>query len=369
MAAKPDAVARTRAPTAATPDDTRPPDDTRQQLDSVQALRAVAALSVLGMHIPAIEHGAFGVDLFFVTSGFIVCHVAASDPGRFLLKRAIRVVPLYWSCTLVLFALAIAAPGLMGATRADWGELVKSLAFVPFVKSNEQVHPLLYLGWTLNYEMLFYALFALSLLIAPQRPHLPAITFLLVLFAIGRTSTLRSVPLTFWTGAVVIEFVFGIVAYRIWRSGALRRLHPALAVMLALTALAVMSPLDLDPFSDARPWLWGVPAWIAFLATLSLEGRWRVPAWWLLLGNASYSLYLTHAYILQAIQKKLVPMDVLSAPKLMCMAASVLLCCAVAVACFNFFERPSTLWLRRRLLRPRWRSGSVRAARDAINRA
>jgi peptidoglycan/LPS O-acetylase OafA/YrhL len=363
MAATPAAVVRARAATAITQD------DTRLQLDTVQALRAVAALSVVGMHIPAIEHGAFGVDLFFVVSGFIVCHVAAADPGRFLLKRAIRVVPLYWLCTLALFALAIAAPGLMGATRADWSELVKSLAFVPFVKGNGQMHPLLYLGWTLNYEMMFYALFALSLLIAPQRPHLPAIALLLALFAIGRTTTFDSVPLTFWTGAVVIEFAFGIVAYRIWRSGALQRLHPALAVLLALAAWAVMAPQDIDTFSDARPWLWGLPALLAFLATLSLEGRWRVPAWWLLLGNASYSLYLTHAYILQAIQKKLVPMDAFSAPKLMCMAASVLLCCVVAIVGFRAIERPSTLWLRRHLLRARRHSTAVRAVHDAINRA
>ena len=363
MAAKPDAVARMRAPTAASPG------DTRAQLDTVQALRAVAALSVVGMHIPAIEHGAFGVDLFFVISGFIVCHVAAADPGRFLLKRAIRVVPLYWLCTLALFALAIAAPGLMGATRADCGELVRSLAFVPFVKSNGQVHPLLYLGWTLNYEMLFYALFALSLLIAPRRPHVPAIALLLALFGIGRMTTVDSVPLQFWTGPVVIEFAFGIVAYRIWRSGALQRLDPTLAVTLALAAWVVMAPLDLEPLSETRPWLWGLPAMLAFLATLSLEGRWRVPAWWLLLGNASYSLYLTHAYILQAIQKKLVPMDAFSAPKALSMIVSVVLCCAVAVACFNWLERPSTLWLRARLLRTRRRGEAVRASHDAVNRA
>jgi peptidoglycan/LPS O-acetylase OafA/YrhL len=104
----------------------------REQLDTVQALRAIAALCVVGMHIPAIERGAFGVDLFFVISGFIVCHVAAADPGQFLLKRIIRVVPLYWLCTIALFGLALAAPQLMGATRGDLGELLKSLFFVPF---------------------------------------------------------------------------------------------------------------------------------------------------------------------------------------------------------------------------------------------
>jgi exopolysaccharide production protein ExoZ len=362
MTPRPDATARAQTPTA-------PDRGTREQLDTVQALRAVAALSVVGMHIPAIEHGAFGVDLFFVISGFIVCHVTAADPGRFLIKRVIRVVPLYWLCTLALFALATAVPSLMGATRADPGELVKSLAFVPFMKSNGQVHPLLYLGWTLNYEMMFYVLFALSLLIAPRRPHVPALALVLALFTLGRVTTFQSVQLTFWTGAVVIEFAFGIVAYRIWRSGALRRLHPAWAATLAVVAWAVMAPQDVDPLSDARPWLWGVPALAAFMAVLSLEGRWRVPTLWLLIGNASYSLYLTHAYILQAIQKKVLPMDAFTAPKLLWMAMSVALCCAVAVGCFRLIERPSTLWLRRHLLQRRGVRGEALPAGDAINRA
>jgi peptidoglycan/LPS O-acetylase OafA/YrhL len=81
-----------------------------ERLDSVQALRGIAALAVVCNRIRAIENGAYGVDLFFVISGFIVCHVAAADPGRFMAKRLIRVVPVYWLCTLTLFAVAWFAP-------------------------------------------------------------------------------------------------------------------------------------------------------------------------------------------------------------------------------------------------------------------
>lgn len=321
----------------------------REQLDTVQALRAVAAMCVIGMHLPAIERGAFGVDLFFVISGFIVCHVAAADPGQFMLKRIIRVVPLYWLCTLALFGLALAAPQLMGATRGDTTELLKSLLFVPFAKSNGEIHPLLYLGWTLNFEMLFYALFALSLWLAPRRAHAVAVGMLLLLFAIGRTVELHSAPLQFWTAPIVIEFVFGIAAYRIWRSGALAAVPVAAALALALGAWLLMAGLDAD--DTMRPWLWGLPATVLFLATLSLEHRWRVPALWLLIGNASYSLYLTHAYVIQALQKKVMPLDTFAPTTVALMVLAVLLCCALAVACFRLIERPSNLGLRRVLLR------------------
>jgi exopolysaccharide production protein ExoZ len=330
---------------------TQPASAAHERLDTVQALRAVAALSVVGMHIPAIDRGAFGVDLFFVISGFIVCHVAAADPGRFMVKRFIRVVPLYWLCTIALFALALIAPQLMGATRADWSELGRSLAFVPFVKSNGNVHPVLYLGWTLNYEMLFYLLFALSLLLAPQRPQWVAVPLLLTLFGIGQLVSFDSVPLRFWTEAIVIEFVFGIIAYGIWRRGLLAHLPPVVAVFLAFSGLAAM--MMLDPDAASRPWQWGLPALLVFLATLSLEGRWRVPALWLLTGNASYSLYLTQAYVLQAIQKAVMPLDAFTPAKVTLMVLAALACCAVAVVIFKLVERPSNLWLRRRLLRPR----------------
>src|SRR5262245_34357477 len=252
-----------------------------ERLDSVQALRAIAAVVVVCNHIPAIQNGAYGVDLFFVISGFIVCHVAAADPGRFMAKRLIRVLPVYWLCTIALFALAGFAPQLMGATRADWTELAKSLFFVPYLKGSGHVYPLLYLGWTLNYEMMFYLLFALSLVVAPKRPQWVAVPLLLGLFALGQLVTFDSVPLRFWTGPIVIEFVFGIAAYGIWRRGLLAHLHPALALLLAVGSLAVL--VLVHPHNDnLRPWLWGPPAMVMFLATLSLEGRWRWPALWLL---------------------------------------------------------------------------------------
>ncbi len=329
-----------------------------EQLDTVQALRAIAALCVVGMHIPAIERGAFGVDLFFVISGFIVCHVAAADPGRFLLKRIVRVVPLYWLCTLALFGIALAAPQFMGATRADAGELLKSLFFVPFVKSNGNIHPLLYLGWTLNYEMLFYALFTFTMVVAPKRAHMLAAALLVALFALGRVVTFEHVPLQFWTAPIVIEFVFGIAAYHVWRSGVLQRVPAPAAVAIAIAAWLLMASLRSS--DEMRPWLWGLPALALFLATLSLERRWHVPALWLLIGNASYSLYLTHAYVIQALQKKVMPLDTFEPTQVALMLPAVAVCCALAIACFLLIERPSNLWLRRRFVR-RPRAAALRA--------
>ncbi|HET7525438.1 MAG TPA: acyltransferase family protein, partial [Burkholderiaceae bacterium] len=168
---------------------------------------------------------------------------------------------------------------------------------------------------------------------------------------LGRTVAFDSVPLRFWTAPILVEFVYGIVAYGLWQRGAFARWHPAIAVALALGGL--LSMLLVHPDDSHRAWQWGLPAFIVFVAMLSLEGRWRVPWLWLLIGNASYSLYLTQAYVLQAIQKKVMPLDAFTATQVLMMAAATVVCCAVAVLFFKLIERPSNLWLRRRLLSPR----------------
>jgi exopolysaccharide production protein ExoZ len=246
-------------------------------------------------------------------------------------------------------------------------ELAKSLAFVPYLKGSGHVYPRLYLGWTLNYEMMFYVLFALSLWAAPQRPQWVAVPLLLILFALGRLVSFDSVPLRFWTAPIVLEFVFGILAYRIWRRGLLALLHPALAVLLAVSAWAVLVLVP-PGTPNARVWQRGLGALIVFLATLSLEGRWRVPALWLLIGNASYSLYLTHPYVIQAFQKKVMPLDAFTPTKVALMVAAGLICCAIAVTFFKLVERLSNLWLRCKLLRPRRAGERMTAARADFNR-
>jgi peptidoglycan/LPS O-acetylase OafA/YrhL len=87
-----------------------------------------------------------------------------------------------------------------------------------------------------------------------------------------------------------------------------------------------------------------------------------------LIGNASYSLYLTHAYVIQALQKKVMPLDAFTPAQVALMLLAVALCCALAVACFLLVERPSNLWLRRRLLR-RSRAAALGATQSALGRS
>src|ERR1700756_2337701 len=139
---------------------------------SIQALRAVAALLVLAGHISTIliaEHkaasfplfalGPFGVDLFFVISGFVMVYSSErlfGQPGapfKFFARRLARIVPLYWAATSILVWFVVP----YASTKAVLG----SFLFAPHIPSEA---PLLFVGWTLIFEMFFYAVFAIALL-------------------------------------------------------------------------------------------------------------------------------------------------------------------------------------------------------------
>ncbi len=108
--------------------------------------------------------GFAGVDVFFVISGFIMWSISAreSRPAAFMVNRIVRITPLYWLATGVMIFGALA--GLFPRVVLTPDHIVNSLLFIPHVSpSNHQVWPLLVQGWTLNYEMFFYALFALTL--------------------------------------------------------------------------------------------------------------------------------------------------------------------------------------------------------------
>ncbi|MFL9829112.1 acyltransferase family protein, partial [Rhodoplanes sp. SY1] len=104
------------------------------------------------------QHGFVGVDLFFAISGFIIFYTVTRSGvsrGRFLLHRAERIAPIYWCATFAMLALIIGAPGLF-RPRDGWGTLdnvLQSLSFTTFWTGSM---PVIYVGWSLEFEVLFY---------------------------------------------------------------------------------------------------------------------------------------------------------------------------------------------------------------------
>jgi exopolysaccharide production protein ExoZ len=327
----------------------------RMRLDSVQLLRAVAAVTVVTHHIRLFANGEWGVDLFFVISGFIMCYVTAESARHFFTKRLIRVVPLYWAGTLAVFAVALAAPTLLTHTTTSLADLAKSLAFIPFKKGDKTV-PVLFLGWTLNYEMFFYLLFALSMAASHRHRALIASTVLIVMVVAGQVFDIGWVPLRFLTQPIVLEFAFGMLCYTFFmRDSVHSEARRATASRIAWTALGAMliacMPFAtfIAPYED-RIIKWGILAALGFYCVVHGLLGLKLPRAWVLIGDASYSLYLFHPYVIQ-IFTKVFGAFTGNGVYAYCMAAVVIaLCCGLAVLSYTYLEKPISEVLRRKFV-------------------
>ena len=265
-------------------------------LYNLQILRALAAYLVFLTHLGQyagsvlprpdfLAFGSAGVDVFFVLSGFIMfVSTSGRDEGvgAFLTRRIARVVPVYWLVTGIIALLALAGLKPIGVMEFRLEYLIQSLLFVPFSRGG-YIEPLVSVGWTLNYEMFFYAVFA-GLLLVPVLANrvLAAAGIFLGLALLGRLPV-SGLYWTFYTKPIVLEFAAGIgLGYAYLRLPApapgfpVRRVAGAAFVAAGLlvlvgqvTAYALGVEGELTGF--ARPLVWGSAASLVVGAMLLLE--------------------------------------------------------------------------------------------------
>lgn len=282
---------------------------------NLQILRGFAALSIVFVHFADLHFlgktsalGRGGVDLFLVLSGFIIGQTTRhrqSTPARFLMHRLARIVPLYWSMTLVVFVIASIRPDMLGSTSSSVSDLLRSLLFIPHLKASGLMQPTLFVGWTLNYIVFFYAIFSLSMLPVARRFDLAVpIGVLAALVLAGCALKGQSPVFQFYTSTVLLEFVGGMILSRlIATSECYSRPLAGAFWMAALGALGLLALLVAPLLLDLpRAIVCGIPAFAVVLSATSLEGLgFRIKAAAALaVGDASYSIYLTHPFVLQA---------------------------------------------------------------------
>jgi exopolysaccharide production protein ExoZ len=358
----------------------------RHPLWSVQVLRGVAALMVVIGHsqsavsnvlaaegMPfarstALPWGA-GVDLFFVISGFIMVRASArlfGTPGataEFLRRRLIRIVPLYWLVTSLFLLLLGWASLRGGAAFPRAGAIIASFAFVPAdTLGNGRLFPVYDLGWTLNYEMFFYALLVLVIGLPRGR------ALILLGSIIGACALIGTVipgpsAAWFWTRPIILDFGLGVgigaLAVGEVRLPSLGRAALAIAALLALLADPAHLFDGAAGVTVANDWprvlFAGVPV-AALLAAAVLGAEPPMPRLalpFVRIGDASYSLYLLHPFALIVMEKMAQKLDgVRAMPGWLIALATILTAIAIALAGFHWIERPMTRALARRLAGP-----------------
>jgi exopolysaccharide production protein ExoZ len=318
---------------------------------SIQYLRCIAAMMVVWQHatsqIAAIDSqfGANGVDLFFVISGFVMLATTAgrqTRPVAFMRRRLLRVVPLYWMLTSAMVWVAVVVPGTFKSLVVEADTYFKSLLFIPHFSASfpGQVLPLLAPGWTLNYEMYFYLVFGLSLML-PESRRIPALVLYFCasvalgwLFGPFDTAVAQA-----YTNPRLLEFVAGALTARAWLSGRLNvsAFLSVAAVIVGFVSLVfgeIIVVEGLNAFVGA--------SLIVIGAVNKTMAGWRNDLL-LKLGDASYSIYLTHLFTLAALRvtlSQLVPPGPNLAIDLLFLGLAMVACPAVGYACYLHVERP-----------------------------
>lgn len=348
----------------------RPP--THATIDNIQVLRAVAASLVVLFHVQRsagdlsgirydLDFAAWGVDVFFVISGFIMFHTTMGfrrSAREFITDRAVRVVPLYWIATLALYSLYLIGFRPNGLHEASPFDVLSSLAFIPrHLPHGGPV--LLSLGWTLIYEMMFYLLFAATFVL---RSHLRSLLVLGAVFAALGCVRLAfaDLPYTlgYFTNTIMFEFLLGAALALMVDRLPTRPSHTAIIAAVSLIILGIAAIVDLpvhnlaEGFGAEARWLRaGVPALALVTGAIVLDRVGFALRWppLLLLGAASYALYLFHPFALQPAMKFLakVPHPAGAAMAVIANLFALGLCCILAVAVHLFVERPMTRALRR----------------------
>lgn len=288
------------------------------QLPSIQIMRAVAASLVVFGHI-LFERGrqdplamlAFeefpwgvGVDIFFIISGFIMVWTFGGKfglPGagsEFLLRRVVRIVPMYWLFTGLIVAATLVFPERLNTAKFDVWHVIQSFLFIPHFSPAGKVFPVLDLGWSLVYEMYFYVLFALALRFSLWIGIIGVCAALIAMMSLGSIMPESWALSQFIYNSIVLEFALGVLLAISFARIQSRRLWLALWLLIAVFGFVSGTFMGLG---DARLVRLGFPC----LALLSMAlhvfrcAGGRAVGAIVLVGDASYALYLSHPFTIE----------------------------------------------------------------------
>jgi len=206
--------------------------------------------------------------------------------------------------------------------------------------------------------MFFYVLFAVSMLFSHKWRGATSSLLICLVALSGAVFSFKSPVLTFLSNSIMLEFILGILSYAVFRklSSYPGRLFFSVPFRLIFSCLALAS-LAYLPFASLKTPLGirafdlGIPSMILFISALvALDGV-RLPRTCLMIGDASYSLYLFHPYFFQCFERVFHPFETHGIYAYSMAAFLIFICCALSIISYVYVEKPVTERLRKLLLK------------------
>ncbi len=295
------------------------------KLYSLQVIRAIASILVVLVHGQLIfrqnldrdflfdifSFGGSGVDIFFVLSGFIIFYIHKKDLGNsskikdFLLKRIIRIYPIYW---IVLSGKLLASVDFFNLAIAQSKILETIKAFWLFPQDRTLLSEnFLGVSWTLSYEIFFYICFGLMIYFKPKY-FLSVASFWLLGVFLNFVNVINisenNVLLEFLFNERHLEFILGCFAAHIIANNSVNWKKTLVLVGLFLYTLGAIN-IKYDLVEISRVISIGIPTTLIIIGGVAWEisRGFKISSWLLLLGNASYSIYLIHGFVMNNVTK------------------------------------------------------------------
>jgi len=338
----------------------------RRKLSYVQISRAIAILFVLLGHVNILFYTDFkynwfhmgewertgGVDFFFIVTGFMIYylyHRQAGVPGKtseFLLKRVIRIYPLYWMFTLLAIAASLIFPSIDGAY--SWELIIKSMLILP-------TNPILASTWSLSHVMFFYILF--TAFIFKPKIFKPIILFWIVATILIELRIIPYSEHSFFISFSSLEIIFGCLVAHLTLSYTFKYSTWMILIgMLGYLAVWINNIYSLIDIED--------PVFFCLFSMLMMLGisekdkkERKVPKVLSFLGDASYSIYIAHGPFLQLFILIFMKLGIINLIGYFFTMVTVIIL-AVISSClvYTFIEKPMSKYLRRVVLTKRRRS-------------
>ncbi|APX33761.1 hypothetical protein BH708_14750 [Brachybacterium sp. P6-10-X1] len=241
------------------------------------------------------------MDIFFVISGFVMM-ITAGPFMRvphgwryFAMRRIVRIVPMYWIATTAKIVALLILPGVALRSSLDPQHVLFSYLFLPSCNDVGAVEPVMGVGWTLTFEMFFYAVFAIALLLRVT-PLLFVGSVMVALTIWGQLSPEGTSPWAVYLDPVTLYFVVGVVVAVLVRKGLTRWLVAlSVACLCVAGVLALAGEMD---WSRSAPFRFFVIVGLVAITVLAEPLlRRALPKQLLFFGDASYSIYLFHPLV------------------------------------------------------------------------
>lgn len=283
----------------------------QKNIQTIQALRGIACVAIVLFHLPSewggikANYSALPLTVFFMLTGYFLLEGTRKTEKDYFKKKAVRIIPLYWSLTLLIFAVSFVMPGINHGRNYTVEDLIKSLLFIPYYNSDGNLFPILSVGWTLIIEVYDYIIFWAVYRFLRRFKYRDVLALLimsgLIIFGCVLKSYLHNSPiLDIWTNKYQLSFILGLFLSCLKQCEGTSEKKYIVTWPYILIGFAVVFYILCYRIPDNYAW---ISAFVLVAASVSIFKEIEFPQWSVYLGNISYSVYLIHKFVIAVAEK------------------------------------------------------------------